>query len=363
VTDPSRVCVVSTSVAFGGAEAYLARIVAGLREEFEFAAVVPDEAATQTVELLTSAGAAIERVHGLRRLPSPRGIRSMTSALRRLRPDLMHVNLTDQRDGGSPLVASRIRRIPSVATLNLVIPAKTTFKERLGSAVLRRADAVIAVSNAVGDYVRGLGVEPRVVRQGLGAPTRNPDPRRALGISSDQLVVGGVGRLHHQKGWDVLCAAAERVHRVRSDVRFMVIGEGPGGDTLRASPGCGHVEFMGPRADAASLVGAFDLLAVPSRYEAFGLVALEAMLSGVPVIASRTGGLVEVVEDGGRLVPPENPGALAEAVLELISDDAARERLALAGRERARREFGLERMIDETRVVYAELCSSGCPRT
>ena len=285
----TRVCVVSTSHDFGGAEIYLARVVGGLRERFDFTALVPDLAERETVDGLREAGANVERVPGLSRLPSRRGASGMFRALGRLRPDLLHVNLTDQRDGGVPLLAARLRRVPTVATLNLVLPSTGMLKERIGRNVLRRADALIAVSSAVGDYLRTLGLDARVVRQGLAAPDTNPSARAALGLSPGEIVVGGVGRLHHQKGWDVLCAAAERVHLAHPKVRFIVIGDGPDEELIRTAAACRHVEFIGPRADASSLMGAFDLLAVPSRYEAFGLVALEAMLSGVPVVAARVG--------------------------------------------------------------------------
>lgn len=349
-----RVCVVSTSVEFGGAEAYLARLVAGLRDEIDFVALLPVDADARTVAKLDRAGACVELVAGLQRLPSRRGLAGTVRALGRLRPGLVHVNLTDQRDGAIPLLASRLRRLASIATLNLVIPQRDGLRERYGRAVLGQARAVIAVSNAVASYVRSLGLEPRIVRQGLTAPVLRPDARDALGLPADATVVGGIGRLHHQKGWDVLCDATERVRRAFPDARFVVVGDGPERESLAAR---GAIELVGHRDDAASLVGAFDVLAVPSRYEAFGLVALEAMLSGVPVVATHVGGLVEVVGDAGRLVPPGRPDALADALLDVLDSPAETTRLADVARERARREFAAERMVSETRAIYREFCS------
>ncbi|MGI9659140.1 MAG: glycosyltransferase family 4 protein, partial [Gaiellaceae bacterium] len=340
---------------FGGAEAYLARIVEGLRDEFDFTALVPDGADEQTLARLADAGASIEPVPGLARLPTRRGLTGLVKSFGRLHPGVVHVNLTDQRDGASALFAARLRRLPSVATLNLVVPAHDRLKERVSRTVLRRADALIAVSGAVGEYASRLGIEPRVVRHGLPVPAESNDVRAKLGLAAEQVVVGGVGRLDHQKGWDLLCAAAARVHDTRPDVRFMVIGDGPERENLGRDPQSHHVEFVGARDDAASLMAAFDVLAIPSRYEAFGLVAVEAMLSGVPVVAAAAGGLIEVVNGAGRLVPTEDPVALASSLLELVEDEDGRRSMAAQAARRARERFELTRMLDETRAIYDEL--------
>jgi glycosyltransferase involved in cell wall biosynthesis len=108
-------------------------------------------------------------------------------------------------------------------------------------------------------------------------------------------------------------------------------------------------------------VHGFDVLAVPSRYEGFGLVAVEAMLSDVPVVASAVGGLPTVVGDAGVLVPPDDPVALADALLGLAADPAARRRLAERGRARALERFGIERMAQETLAVYRAV-APGRPR-
>ena len=145
------------------------------------------------------------------------------------------------------------------------------------------------------------------------------------------------------------------VHATAPEAVFLVLGTGPELADLRARSSCDHVRFVGYREEAASLVSALDVLVVPSRYEGFGLAAAEAMLLGVPVVASRTGGLEEVVGDSGMLVPPEDPAALAAAILDLERDVEHRARLGVAGRERALRRFGVERMAEETVAAYARV--------
>ena len=107
-------------------------------------------------------------------------------------------------------------------------------------------------------------------------------------------------------------------------------------------------------------MGAFDVFVVPSRWEGFGRVAVEAMLAGVPVIASDVGGLPEVVGDAGILTPVDDPVALAAATERLIESPALRADLGERGRERARRRFGKKRMLQEVGAVYEKMIRSLC---
>jgi glycosyltransferase involved in cell wall biosynthesis len=111
-----------------------------------------------------------------------------------------------------------------------------------------------------------------------------------------------------------------------------------------------------------ALINTSSLVVVPSRWdEPFGLVALEAALMARPVIAARAGGLVEVVEDGvtGLLVDKESPGQLAEAVIRLLRDPIAADRMGAAGRDLARELFGWERCVDEYEQLYQWTLSGG----
>ena len=115
------------------------------------------------------------------------------------------------------------------------------------------------------------------------------------------------------------------------------------------------MRFVGYEPNASSLLGAFDVLAVPSRWEGFGRVAVEAMLAGVPVIAADVGGLSEVVDDAGLLVPSEQPEPLAGAILELARDPARRQSLATSGHRRAVERFSTQRMLEEIQALYRSL--------
>ncbi|MGH3016651.1 MAG: glycosyltransferase family 4 protein, partial [Gaiellaceae bacterium] len=206
-------------------------------------------------------------------------------------------------------------------------------------------------SEATAAYARSRGLSARVVRNGLPPPKPAEGARRALG-GDPGLLVGGVGRVSPQKGWDVLCHAASLVRDDRADVGFVVVGDGEERARLAADPGCGQVRFLGYRPEASSLLAGMDLLAIPSRFEGLPLVAIEAMHAGVPVVAASVGGVPEVLGDCGVLVPPEDPRALADAILALAGDGDRRAQLADAARERARELFSPERMAAETAAVY-----------
>lgn len=214
----------------------------------------------------------------------------------------------------------------------------------------------IAISEAVAHHLKvrvGLP-ESRVtvVRYGIAAPTTLAvaEARTRLGLTSGGLVVGFVGRLAPEKNVHVLLKAAARLPKVR----FSVIGTGPLEDELRAAAfGATNVTFHGYRPDAADLIAGFDVFCLPSAWEGLGLVLLEAMHRGVPVVASAAGAIPEVLDECGVLVPPGDDLALASALSALLEDEPRRRALRDAGIARARHEFSLDRMVAQTSLAYA----------
>ncbi|PWU24755.1 MAG: hypothetical protein C5B48_04760 [Candidatus Rokuibacteriota bacterium] len=357
-TQPTAV-VVSDSAGFGGSELYLATLASELRARWRFVALLGDRAPTETRRRLSEAGAEIRVVPGLRRIPDARAVASLVRALRRINPQVAHVNLTDQGDGAGPLLACRLARCRTVATLHLVIPGRAAWRELISRHTLRLPHAVIGVSSFVAAWAEGAGARARPVLNGVSPSEQTPGARGLLGLPAEALVVGGIGRLDVQKGWDVLCRAARIVRNELPDVLFAVIGDGPEAPTLREAEACREVRFLGYREGASTLLAAFDILVVPSRYEAFGMVAAEAMLAGVPVVATNVGGLLEVVGEGGVVVPPESPEHLAAAIVALIRDPAARHAAVEPARRRARSLFSTQRMADETADIYASVAGNG----
>ena len=163
---------------------------------------------------------------------------------------------------------------------------------------------MIAVSDGVGAYLDGIGVPFQVVRNGVPPRRRGRRPAALWDGEPPALLVGGIGRLHDQKGWDVLCDAAPAIRAAAPGAEIAVIGDGPLRATLEPRARAAGVRLLGHRDHAASDLAAFDVLAMPSRYEGLSLTAIEGLGAGVPIVGSAVPGLRDAIGDAGVLVPP-----------------------------------------------------------
>ena len=176
--------------------------------------------------------------------------------------------------------------------------------------------------------------------------------RAQLGLAAHERVIGYVGRLVPEKGVDVLLDAFAQVAHALSATRLLLVGEGPTRDALqRQTQALGledRVIFAGPQHDIVPFYLLADVIAIPSLYEPFGNVAVEAMAGARPVVASRVGGLADTVLDGecGRLVPPSDADALAQALLWVLEVPQRSRELGRAGRQRALREYTEARLAE-----------------
>jgi glycogen(starch) synthase len=233
--------------------------------------------------------------------------------------------------------------------------------------IARRADAVIVCSRFMRAHVTEVfDLVPERVRaipNGIDAPA--PQRRPAAAEPAGGRLVLLVGRLVYEKGFQVALDALPAVLAAVPGTRFAVAGSGPYEAELRARAAAlglmGRGEFLGWTGDAAlgELYAAADVCAVPSLYEPFGLVALEAMAAGCPVVAADTGGLREVVPDGtGLRTRRGDPADLARALAELLTDPRRAERLATAARAYAAA-FRWADAGRRTAAVYAQVRPSG----
>jgi phosphatidylinositol alpha-1,6-mannosyltransferase len=247
-------------------------------------------------------------------------------------------------------------------------------RRRLAATLLRRAATVVACSSFSESAVLAFGVPParvRVLHPGVDpqrfAPTPDGNGHTASPAAGTILSVSRLNELY--KGHDTVIRALPLVRAKCPNARFLIAGDGPLRDYLgRIAQSIGmaeHVEFLGEVSDDAlpALYRSADVLVQLSREsssdggaEGFGLVCLEAAACGTPVVAGRSGGLVEAVQDGvtGTLVDPLDLGAAAEAILSVLEDPVLARRLGRAGRERVLERFTWSQMAREARRVFAD---------
>jgi glycosyltransferase involved in cell wall biosynthesis len=202
-----------------------------------------------------------------------------------------------------------------------------------------------------------------VIRNGIDTNRFNPAARAAarqqLAIASDDVVIGTVGRLVPVKDQSMLLRAAAELKRRTRRFRLLLAGDGPLRDALQEQAHAlgiqNEVSFLGERRDVEVVLAACDVFVLSSLSEGLSNTILEAMSTGLPVVATRVGGADELVDDGrtGVLVPPAQPDALATALASLIDDPAARRTMGAAGRLKAEREFSIARMAADYEALYA----------
>ncbi len=289
--------------------------------------------------------------------------------LLRRRPGLVHIN-SGYNDVPYVSLAARLLRIPSLFTVRGV----NVLREKSRKYHFRWANRLVLCAKAMEaevarqrlipyDRVRTIyaGIDVESFRRSAHAAAR--DVRQEFGISPGAPLVGAVANLSPIKGYDDLFAALALVAPKVEGLRCLCVG---GGDPMyqrhleRVVAECGLercVVFAGYQQEAAPFYDAMDLVVLPSRSEAFGMVLLEAMASSRPVIATNVGGIPEVVVDGvtGLLVPPSNPSRLADAMFRLLNDRPARLDMGLAGLQRVRRDFSLKAQMASLESLYSEL--------
>jgi len=254
--------------------------------------------------------------------------------------------------GGAPyLITRRVQQGPSHHWLN--------------RSMYRRAAGVVVLSEAIGASLRRLDprLEYRVIPSASAALTVETGQAEALRRRyGGGFIVGHVGALvDAHKGQRQIIAVARELARRAPDVTFVLVGSGRDEAALRAeAAGLGNVHFAGEVTDVGNYLAAFDLFIYPSRHEGLGSILLDAMASGLPVVATRAGGIPEIVAEpaGGLLCAVDDIAALTAAVLQLRADEDLRVRMGRTNRERAR-DYAPEAMTRRYIELYRELIPAG----
>ena len=295
------------------------------------------------------------------------GMLRLARLLRRERADLVHTHTLAAANTLARL-AGRLARVPVVSHLHIENHFRPTTRfllAGLDNATARLAAALVAVSEDTRRaYERqGYPRRIRVVYNGVDpSPADANGLREELRIPDDAPLVVEVGRLADVKGQRELLEAVADLPSARA----VFVGDDleRGGEYARelerhaAELGVSdRVVFAGQRDDAARVLAAADVLALPSWTEGLPLVVLEAMAQGRPVVATPVGGTPELVADGetGLLVPPRDPRALADALTRILRDPELRRRMGEAGRRRVEERFSAARMAQEVLAIYDEV--------
>ena len=381
---PERVLLVIESLGRAGAEGMVVDLALGLMARGHRCAVAVLGSPYALESDLREQGVPVHRLDLAHRWDLWRGQARLRALVAEFAPDVVHAHLffAAVQVALLPRSAGRFRRVVTLHNTDYdAYPATTLWlrvrKAAHGLALRRGSDVHIAVSDAVAQhYRRELGLRKVLVIHnaidvdryrtlGAAGSARRSELLRDLGAPDAAFVILCPRRLVAHKGHAVLLEACERLRAEGVVARCLLAGEGPltaeiAADLQRRQLD-GSVMLIGalPRDEVIALMGAVDVVVIPSLHEGFGLVALEAMAAGTPVVASRVDGLAEIVRDeiSGLLVEPGDARALATALRRLSVDAALRRRLADGGQSRAA-SFAVAQMVRRYEQAYRDGVSS-----
>ena len=364
---PRRVSIVLTELRAGGAE----RVVMHLSRQF-----VQWGIATQVICLgqagaladeVRSGGAEVVAINSTRGFDF-RSLWRLRAVLREARPDV--INVHDRASLPYVQLANRFagRRPVVFSGHGLLLKDNGRLRDRIFG---RRLDMLTAVSQTAADEYRRIFTwrdEAMVISNGVPVVDRCPALREKIraemGIGEETFAFLAVGNIKPEKGYDDLIEAADYLNR-NTNRKFNVWIAGAFSNKeyanrlegrVRELTLSGCVRFLGYRSDTMALYLAADAFVLSSRKEALPMVLLEAMSSALPVVATRVGGVGDVVEDhqSGLMVSPFRPVELAEAMKEVLAGQGWSLTMAQAGRRRVVQDFGVEKMADQYLQAYAQ---------
>lgn len=353
---PLRVAFYCDSPELGGAERSLGTLLEQLDERID-ATVVGTR--THVVDWLAArrTGATAVVLPHVQRKRDLRAIAAHFGGLRRLRPDVVHLNLAGAWESHwAVLAALATPHARTISVVHLPLPARSRRQRAIKRLTGSRIAAHVTVGEGSARELEALAGLPwgsvRVIPNGVEDVELEPLARPAAGPT-----VGSIGRLEHQKGFDVLLRALAQL----PDATLVLVGEGSQRESLsvlaRDLGVAERVVFVGASEQARRHLTTFDVFVLPSRFEASPLVVTEAMLAALPVVASDVGSVSDQVVDGrtGLLVSAEDPSALADALASLLRDPGRRRELGDRGRERALEGFRADVMARAYERLYDEV--------
>lgn len=293
------------------------------------------------------------------------------ATIRAVKPDLVHANSLSMSRLSGPVAAAL--NLPSIGHLRDIVNVTAA-----AVADLNQHTRLLAVSRATRDWWLAAGLSEAktcVLYNGVDLTRFCPRPasgclHRELGLPAEACLVGAIGQAGMRKGLHTLLAAAAIVIRAVDHAHFVIVGQRYSQKqealdyerqlqaAATAEPLLGHVHFLGVRQDVDRLLNEFTVLAHAARQEPLGRVLLEAAAAGAPVVATDVGGTSEIFPagtDSALLVPPDDAGSLAAAIIRLLWDAERRAAIAVAARQRAEQAFDARRAAEDLIAHYRGL--------
>ena len=381
-----KILFVITQAEMGGAQRAVFELAAGLKDRYEIVVAAGEPAGSdELVSRCESAGIRIVRLGHLHRAIRPRqdirAVFELRAMIRNERPDIVHAHSSK-----AGIISSLACCTPHHARCTLIYTAhgwvfqeplsplrrllylwmeKIAARERKATIVLSESEKKIALANHLGSNASLV-----VIPNGVSCPPKMFDRDRAraeisrlIPIDSSTRLLGAVANLYPAKGLDTLVAAAGIVYDLYPDVHFIIAGEGPERKKIEREIRSRNldeiVRLIGKISDPGQFLPAFDIFVLSSRKEGLPFALLDAAAAGLPIVATRVGGIPEVLRDetDALLVAPDDPSGLAKAILQLLDDPRLSARLAVSAKDRICSSFTLDRMLRETAALYDRLLS------
>ena len=359
---------IHSALSIGGAEVLRKVVICELRRRGVDLRVCLISGGGEIAAELKRDGVAVDSLECSNSIYNPLTTLRLARYLHRHRPTL--VQSSQFNSNYHARIAARLAGVPVViCEEHGVYTWKHAHHRWLDRQLARWCGRIIAVSGAVKDFnVHEIGIPEEkfeVLHNCLetdhsGFKKSREESRAEFGFAADDFVVGHVGTLRKEKAHDILLQAFARLRKQRS-AKLMLVGDGPlKGRIIEEASSLGldgDVIFAGSRPDVPDVLKAMDLFVFPSRNEALGIALLEAMYGGLPIIAAKTGGIPEIVEDGktGLLVNSEDVKGFADAMLHLVKNPELRRTLGIAAREYVALHHSPEAYVDKLSMIHDQL--------
>jgi len=309
----------------------------------------------------------------------PRHYSQLKEIIKNRKIDILHIHMWNPASCRYALMLANKYNLPTIVTEHDPFEL-TGFKGYIKSKLIRNIQKIITVSDTNNKVVSHLfpslakkivtihnGIDCTWFKSQLLGLTEGKIKEfreKIFEINEDYKIILTVAELHERKGIKYLIKAMSGVLEENNKIKLIIVGNGPKYNELKQlameEGVINNVLFLGFRKDIPQLMASSDLFVLPSKKEAFGLVLLEAGITRLPIIASKTGGIPEIIENGinGVLIPPENPKKLTRSILEIFNDDFKRNSYIEEGYKKVKNSFDAKIMAKKTQEVYDEVLNN-----